>query len=112
MKTLSKTVVLAILVGLVAATAASAYAADTEWEKNHPRRDQVNDRLAHQNERIKEQVKQGDMSEAEATALHKEHRRIREEERLMASQTGGHITILEQKALNQQVNAVGKQIGH
>jgi hypothetical protein len=111
MQSPSKALVLTILVALVAGTAASAYATETKWEKNHPRRDQVNDRLEHQNQRIKEQVKAGEMSKSEAAALHKEHRQIRKEERLMASQNGGHITKAEQKVLNQQENAVSKQIG-
>ena len=47
----------------------------------------------------------------QAAALHKEDHQIRTEERLMASQNGSHITKLEQKTLNQQENAVSKQIG-
>lgn len=111
MKSISKALAFGILVALVAGTAVSAYAADTKWEKNHPRRDQVNDRLANQNARIKDEVKEGDMSRQEAAALHRQDRQIRKEERLMASQNGGHITKTEQKILNQQENAVSKQIG-
>jgi hypothetical protein len=39
------------------------------------------------------------------------NRQIRQEERLMASQDGGHITKAEQKVLNQQENKVSQQIG-
>jgi len=85
--------------------------AATKWEKTHPRRDQVNDRLARQNARIHEERKEGDLSAAQAAKLHKEDHQIRTEERLMASQNGGHITKQEQKTLNQQENAVSKQIG-
>jgi hypothetical protein len=113
MRSVSKKIALSILVALVACATVSAYAAepDTSWEKSHPRRDQVNDRLKHQNERIHDQVKSGEMSKEEAASLHKEHRQIRKEERAMASQNGGHITKAEQKALNQQENAESKQIG-
>ena len=96
------------------AMASSAFAAepkDTTWQKNHPRREQVNDRLANQNKRIKNEVKEGDLTKAQAKALHKDDRQIRKEERLMASQNGGHITKQEQKTLNQQENAVSAQIG-
>jgi hypothetical protein len=110
MKRPSKAVILAILVALVAAAAASAYAADTNWEKQHPRRDQVNDRLARQNQRITLEVKDGDLGKAQAASLHKEDRQIRIEERLMASQNGGRITKGEQKVLNRQESAVSKQI--
>lgn len=85
--------------------------ADTKWEKAHPRRDQVNDRLARQNARIHEERKEGDLTGKQAAQLHKEDHQIRSEERLMASQNGGHITKQEQKTLNQQENAVSKQIG-
>src|ERR1700688_694514 len=70
----------------------SAAMAETKWEKAHPRRDQVNDRLAHQNKRIKNEVKEGEMTPAQAAALHKQDHGIRKEERIMASQNGGHIT--------------------
>jgi hypothetical protein len=85
--------------------------AGTKWEKSHPRRDQVNDRLAKQNARIHQERKEGDLTGAQAAKLHKEDRQIRTEERSMASQNGGHITKQEQKTLNQQENAVSKQIG-
>ena len=89
----------------------AAYAAETQWQKDHPRRTQVNSRLKNQNARLKNQVKQGDMTKAQAAKLHREDRGIRKEERAMASQNGGHITKAEQRSLNQQENAVSRQIG-
>jgi hypothetical protein len=86
--------------------------ADTQWQKNHPRREQVNGRLANQNQRIHNEVKEGDLSKAQAAKLHREDHQIRREERMMASQNGGHITKSEQKVLNQQENKVSNQIGH
>ena len=85
--------------------------AETNWQKNHPRRTEVNKRLANQNRRIHNDVKDGDMSKAKAARLHKDDHQIRQEERDMASQNGGHITKPEQKVLNQQENGVSKQIG-
>ena len=102
------TVVLATLtVGGLATTAF----ADTSWQKAHPRREQVNERLANQNRRIHEEVKEGDLTRTQAAALHRDDRQIRREERLMASQNGGHITKGEQRVLNHQENAVSRQIG-
>ncbi len=95
-------------VPLIAPAAAHA---ETQWEKTHPRRDQVNDRLQNQNRRIKQEVKEGEMTKQQATTLHKEDRQIRQEERDMASQNGGHVTKQEQRTLNQQENAVSRQIG-
>ncbi len=85
--------------------------AETAWQKAHPRRTQVNHRLANQNARIHKEVKEGEMSHAQAGQLHKEDRQIRGEERAMASQNGSHITKSEQRVLNQQENQVSKQIG-
>jgi hypothetical protein len=85
--------------------------ADTQWQKTHPRREQVNNRLANQNKRIHQEVKEGELTKAQAAKLHREDRAIRKEERTMASTNHGHITKAEQKALNQQENQVSKQIG-
>ena len=106
-----------VILTVAAATAmlagtASAALADTPWQKDHPRREQVNNRLANQNQRIHNQVKDGDLTKAQAARLHKDDRQIRREERMMASQNGGHVTKSEQKVLNQQQNQVSKQIGH
>lgn len=99
------------LLAVFAAAATGAIAADTQFEKNHPRRDQVNDRLENQNQRIRTAVKEGKITKAEGRRLHRQDRKIRKEERLMASQHNGHITKTEQKVLNQQENAVSRQIG-
>jgi hypothetical protein len=85
--------------------------ADTAWEKSHPRRDEVNDRLQHQNKRIHREVKEGELTKAQAAALHKDDRSIRQEERDMAKLDKGHITKADQRALNQQENVVSKDIG-
>jgi hypothetical protein len=91
----------------------TAFAADsdTQWQKNHPRREQVNNRLAHQNKRINQERKEGELTKAQARKLHSEDHAIRQEERTMASTNHGHITKAEQKSLNQQENQVSKQIG-
>jgi hypothetical protein len=107
-----RTIMTSSLAALFAVGIAGSAMAETQWEKNHPRRDQVNDRLENQNKRINKEVKEGEMSKAKAAKLHKEDRQIRREERLMASQNGGHITKQEQKTLNQQENAVSKKIGN
>ena len=104
--------------GFLAATAAAmaligiagTASADTQWQKNHPRREQVNSRLANQNHRINADVRNGTLTTGQAQALHKDDHQIRQEERDMASQNGSHITKSEQHTLNQQENAVSGQI--
>jgi hypothetical protein len=85
--------------------------AESKWARNHPRRDQVNDRLANQNRRINREYRQGEITRAQANRLHREDHAVRQEERTMAGFNNGHITGAEQKALNQQENAVSRQIG-
>jgi hypothetical protein len=101
-KTMKKTILATlILIG----TAGATYAGN-----GHPRRHEVNSRLANQNKRIDRKEDDGKMSKKEANKLHKEDHQIRQEERDMASQNGGHITKQEQKTLNQQENHVSRQI--
>jgi hypothetical protein len=91
--------------------ATSALADETQWQKDHPRRTEVNKRLNNQNQRIHNEVKDGQITKGQAAKLHGEDHAIRQEERTMASTNGGHITKAEQKSLNQQENQVSRQIG-
>jgi hypothetical protein len=104
-KTLGFAAALVALAGLVGTASA-----ETTWQKNHPRRTQVNHRLANQNKRIHNDVKNGTLTKGQAAALHHEDNQVRQEERAMASQNGGHITRAEQGVLNSQENGISSQI--
>lgn len=111
---MSRRVLIAVaLTGAACTTFAQAPApgADGQWAKSHPRRAEVNARLANQNRRINKEVREGEMSPAQAGKLHRQDHQIRKEERAMASMNGGHITKAEQHALNQQENHVSREIG-
>jgi hypothetical protein len=105
----AKTIIVAAI-GILGLTATSALA-ETSWERHHPRRDQVNDRLENQDRRINHRFREGELTPWQAWRLHQEDRTIRREERAMASFHHDHITRAEQRALNQQENAVSGQIG-
>lgn len=107
----TKALVLALASAFFFSMAGSTLAAGSQWQKSHPRRAEVNKRLAKQNQRIKREVKEGDMTRTQAATLHKNDRQVRKEERSMASQNGGHITKLEKRTLNRQENQVSRQIG-
>jgi hypothetical protein len=107
MKLMSLPMLLAL--ALVAAYSAPARAED-HFEKTHPRRAEVNHRLNNQHKRVKDGVKDGDLSKKEAGHIHKEDRRIRREERHMAAKDGGHVTKADQRKLNRQENHVSRQI--
>jgi len=100
-----------VVVGVFAVGMAGSAMADTPWQRSHPRREQVNNRLNRQNARIHHEVKEGDLTHQQAHQLHEQDHQIRQEERDMASQNGGHITRLEQQTLNQQENHVSQEIG-
>jgi hypothetical protein len=110
MGNLPKTTILVIAVAMLAAAATNAMA-ETRWERNHPRRDQVNDRLENQNRRINQEYREGEITRGQAIQLHHEDHAIRQEERTMSRFDDGHITPAEQRALNQQEDVVSRQIG-
>jgi hypothetical protein len=84
--------------------------ADPAWDAAHPRRAEVNQRLANQNRRIHEGVADHQLTDHQARQLHREDRAIRAEERADAAAHGGHITRGEQRQLNRQENQVSRQI--
>jgi hypothetical protein len=96
---------------LVIAGATGSAFAQSQWDKDHPRRAEVNARLANQNKRIDQERKSGQITKGQAHQLHAEDHALRQEERTMASTNGGHITKSEQRSLNQQENQVSNQIG-
>jgi hypothetical protein len=104
-----RSVTIAATLAVLTAVAGTT-SAETTWQKNHPRREQVNHRLNNQDRRIHSDVKNGTLTKSQAASLHKEDHQVRQEERDMASQNGGHITKGEQKVLNQQENGISQQI--
>ena len=96
---------------LTLGTSVTSASAETFWQFNHPRRAQVNQRLAFQNYRINEGVADGRITPYQAWQLHRQDYVIRSEERAMARINGGYITPAEQRALNQQENVVSRRIG-
>ncbi len=99
------------VVGFSLAGLGSGALAQTPWQKAHPRRAEVNRRLANQNRRIRNERRSGQISGRQAAQLHREDHTIRGEERAMARTNGGHITKAEQQALNQQENQQSRAIG-
>ncbi|MBB5190839.1 hypothetical protein HNQ50_001562 [Silvimonas terrae] len=100
-----------ISIATVSALLAGHVMADTQWQKDHPRREQVNSRLNNQDKRIHNEVKDGQITKAQAKSLHTQDHQIRQEERDMASHDNGHLTKADQHSLNQQENAVSHEIG-
>jgi len=106
----SKFAAMGLGLAVVVAGASSANAW-TRWQQHHPRRVEVNYRLANQNRRIRTEVREGELTHAQAAELHAQDRGIRAQERFDASQHGSHITKAEQRQLNQEENTVSHEIG-
>jgi hypothetical protein len=94
----------AILGGTIADASAAT------WAQNHPRRAEVNGRLANQNTRVNANLAKGNLTPGQAAQLKSEDKSVRAQERFDASLNGGHITKAEQRALNQDENAISRQI--
>jgi hypothetical protein len=75
------------LAAILALGAAGPAFAGTAWEKAHPRRDQVNDRLEHQNRRINQAYREGELTRGQAGQLHREDRLIRQRSAIWPGRT-------------------------
>jgi hypothetical protein len=93
---------------MVGGTIADASAAT--WAENHPLRAQVNGRLANQSARIDDNLAKGNITPSQAAQLKSEGAAVRAQERFDASLNGGHLTRAQQRALNQDENAISQQI--
>jgi hypothetical protein len=78
----------------------------------HPRVNQVNRRYVRQGVRIRQGVKNGQLTKQEAHKLNAERRAFKKEERAMRKQNNGHLTKANQRALNRQENKMSRQIYH
>jgi hypothetical protein len=96
---------------VLAAFAAPPVSADTAWQAHHPRREQVNNRLARQNWRIHREVREGEMTRGQAARLRRADWRTRMAERRMARRNGGFITRRQQLRLNRRENHISRRIG-
>jgi hypothetical protein len=106
-----RTVLTAVAATVSLACLATPAMAQTAWQAHHPRRVEVNGRLANQNARIHQQVRSGQMTHAKAARLHRADHRIRMQERRMAARQGSHITKRQQARLNRRENRVSRRIG-
>jgi hypothetical protein len=97
--------------GLAAAVGGVSNVSASAWRWHHPRRTQVNHRLALQNARITRERREGEISHSQAQNLRSQDHGVRAQERSDAAANNGRITGAEQQQLNQQENAVSAQIG-
>jgi len=78
--------------------------------KNHPKVNQVDKRIDHQEKRISEERKEGDLTKTQAQQDRKNLSEINQEKNDMRKTDNGHLTNQDQKALNQQLDVNSKKI--
>ena len=99
-----------VLAGLAAVPGVAQAGA---WQRHHPARTEINHRLRHQEHRITEERREGEISKGQAHALRGDLHAIRGEERADARADGnhGHLTHAQVRDLNGQLNASSRTIG-
>ena len=77
----------------------------SKFAKQHPRRNEVNKRVANQRARINQGAKSGKLNAQQAQQLKADDKAIKQQEHADVKANGGHLTKPEQKQLNQEENA-------
>ena len=81
-----------------------------KFDREHPRRGEVNQRVKNQRARINEGEKNGTLSKQQGNHLKANDRAIKEQEHADVKANGGHLTKGEQKQLNQEENSNSRMI--
>ncbi|WP_448698741.1 hypothetical protein ACFGVR_17915 [Mucilaginibacter sp. AW1-3] len=85
--------------------------AQDRFDRTHPRRAEVNSRLARQDARINHEARYHEISRAKAARLHREDSRVRRQEQRMAARDHGHLTARDKARLNHRENRISRRIG-
>ena len=88
------------------AQATSPSAAQTKTETG----DQLRWRQEHQQDRISQGIKSGEVTGSEAANLETKESDISQEEKAMRNEDGGHLTTADRQAIQQQQNQLSNQI--
>ncbi len=79
-------------------------------QKKHPRRNEVNQRVKNQRQRINQGLKNGTLTPQQAQQLRANDRAIKLQEHAEVKANGGYLTKQQQQQLNQEENANSKLI--
>ncbi len=102
---------LAAVAALALTIGGAGVASAQTFDQAHPRRAEVNERLAHQDQRIDRQEARGRITPMKAARLHRADHRVRMAERRDARADHGHITRVEQARLNHREAKISRRIG-
>jgi len=116
MKSILKRIMLAVIAVALLAPATLVHAnrrgnpTGGKFAKNHPRRNQVNQRVRNQRGRINQGVASGKLTQQQAHQLRSNDNAIKAQEHADVRANGGSLTPAEQKQFNQEENANSKMI--
>ncbi len=80
------------------------------FARQHPRRYEVNRRVANQRQRIRQGATTGALTTGQSRQLRSDDRAIKQQEHKDVKTNGGYLTKPEQKQLNQEENATRRLI--
>ena len=107
-----KTFIIAVLISTVSFTSfAQGPGHQRRHIPHHPRVNQVNKRIDHQEHRINQERKEGEITKGQARQDRRNLSKVNREKHDMRSMDKGHLTKTDQKALNQQLNNNSRKIG-
>jgi Spy/CpxP family protein refolding chaperone len=93
-----------------APAAPGAGAGAGQVDPSHPRVNEVNRRLDNQQDRIKQGLKNGTLTQQQANQLWKHDRAVTNQEKKDMAAHGGHLTKAEQNQINRELNNNSKRI--
>ncbi len=100
----------AIIIGAIATLGAAGAASANPWQMHHPRRVEVNMRLARIDHRIAMERRDGELSRGQARELRHEDAGLRGEERFDASRDRSHLTRAEYRHINREEDRLNRQV--
>jgi hypothetical protein len=103
-------IVAAVGMAMAGSAAVTGASAETTFQAHHPRRVEVNRRLAVENLRIHKERREGLIGGRKAARLHAQVRGIRHHERIDARFDRSHLTRHEDRTLNHQENRVDREL--
>jgi hypothetical protein len=117
-KTITKSLLVLAVGGLMSLGAASAQTQDSNTsgagpgvvDPGHPRVNEVNKRAQNQQDRIANGEKNGTMTPGQAAHVERQEQHIQNQEKADMAAHNGHLTKSEQKQLNKEQNHTSKEI--
>jgi Flp pilus assembly protein TadB len=112
--TFTRTMIATVALALAGTAIPGSANAAAGWQHRHPARAEINHRIRHQEHRITQERREGDLTHAQAQALRAQDRAVLQQERADAQANGnhGHLNRTQVRTLNQELNANSHAIGH